>query len=368
MSPELKGLLDQVEQAVFVLEPDAEGIPRYVAFNRYACGHVERPEKEILGLTIRDLFPGRYGETIYRHHLHVLCTGEVFTYQAHLPLHGEIRQIEVTLRPTLDAAGRVIRIVGTTKDISSLSDLYRLQVGAEIFHAEIEDFVSLAAHDLRTPMRHVGTIAEMLREDFRDLGDGKLELISMLEQIGTRAMALISDILSHAQATSTRSDVCAFSFRSLVNEVMALLDPLGVCGCQIRSRLPTDDLVTGDRAATLIVLRNLIDNALKHAQIPADGRLQLLVSLMDGPEGFYTVEVQDNGPGLRDPAALLLNTGTLRTDGGFGLLGVQRLIHARGGQIEARNAEGCRGAVIRFTLPGHLNGEEDEPRYLAMSG
>lgn len=361
MSPEQKLLLDQVEQAVFVLEPDSEGIPRYTAFNRYALSHIQRPEDQVLGLTIRDLFPGRYGQTIYGHHLKVLRTALPFTYEAHVPLHGEERKIEVTLRPCLDDAGYVTHIVGTTKDISSLGHLHNLQLGAEMFHAEIEDFVSLAAHDLRTPMRHIGTIAEMLREDFEDLGDGKLELISMLEQIGTKATMLISDILAHAQATSTHSDVREFSFRGLVNEVMALLDPMGHCGCQIRG-----DIVTGDRAATLIVLRNLIDNALKHGRSSEDSKLQLQISMYAEPGGFYAVEVQDNGPGLKDPSALLLNTGTLRTDGGFGLLGVHRLVKARGGQIDAHNVDGNRGAIVRFTLPGHLPTlESNNPRSLA---
>jgi signal transduction histidine kinase len=349
MSLEQKRLLDQVEQAVFVLEPDAEGIPRYTAFNRYALGHIQRREAEVLGLTIRDLFPGRYGETIYGHHLRVLREGRPFTYQAHLPLHGAEHRIEVTLRPCLDDSGRVTHIVGTTKDISGLGHLQNLQLGAEMFHAEIEDFVSLAAHDLRTPMRHVRTIAEMLREDFEDMGDGKLELIDMLEQIGTRATQLISDILAHAQATTTQSDVRAFSFRDLVNEVLALLDPMGRCVCNI-----SGDQVVGDRAATLIVLRNLIDNALKYGRRADDGPLHVDISLSAEPDDFYAVEVKDNGPGLRDPAALLLNTGTLRTDGGFGLLGVHRLVRARGGTIDARNNEDQPGAVIRFTLPGHL--------------
>lgn len=349
MSPEQKLLLDQVEQAVFVLEPDSEGIPRYTAFNRYALGHIQRPEAEVLGLTIRELFPGRFGEIIFGHHLRVLRDGQPFAYQAHLPLHGEERQIEVTLRRCRDSAGYVSHIVGTTKDISSLGHLHNLRLGAEMFHAEIEDFVSLAAHDLRTPMRHVSTIAEMLREDFEDLGDGKLELIAMLEKIGTRATLLISDILAHAQATSTQSDVREFSFRDLVNEILALLDPMGRCTCLIHG-----DRVVGDRAATLIILRNLIDNALKYGRRAEDNALQVEISLTAEPDNFYAIEVKDNGPGLRDPSALLLNTGTLRTDGGFGLLGVHRLVKARGGRIEARNRADQDGAVIRFTLPGHL--------------
>ncbi|KUP92811.1 sensor histidine kinase [Tritonibacter horizontis] len=348
MTPDEIALLDQVEQAVFVLEPDSAGVPRYVAFNSYALGHVQRDVADVVGKTIKDLFPGQYGEVIYQHHLTVLETAAALSYQSHLPLHGEEMQIEVTLRPILTPEGQVRRIVGTTKDISSLSKLKDLSLDVEMFQSEIEDFVNLAAHDLRTPIRHVSMIAEMLREDFTDLGDGKLELIDMLEQIGTRAMTMIADILSHAQATSTQSDIRKFNFEDLVREVVGLFDPLGACKCHI-----SGGWLDGDRAATLIVLRNLVDNAMKHARGPDLDDFQLWVSLAPDSPGFIRIEVRDNGPGLKDPSVVLLNTGTLRTEGGFGLLGVRRLVQTRGGQIEAENAADG-GAVIRFTLPGEI--------------
>lgn len=351
MTPEEKTLLENIEQAVFVLEPDEEGIPRYVAFNAYARGHVLRPESEILGKTIKDLFPDRKGETIFEHHMHVLETGQPHSYQALLPLHGDIHEMEVTLRPILDAEGKVLQIVGTTKDITTLGHFQTVQIGAEMIQSEIEDFVSLAAHDLRTPMRNVTTIAEMLREDFVDQGDGKLELIEMLEQIATRATSLITDILSHAQATSTKSDIQEFRFEDLSKEIIGLLDPMGECAFHI-----TGGTLRGDRAATLIILRNLIDNAIKHGKPkgPDAEKLEIHISLSSGGSGFYAVEVQDNGPGLANPSVALLNTGTLRTDGGFGLFGIHRLVQSRGGTIESRNVEIGHGAVIRFTLPGDV--------------
>ncbi|WP_192965077.1 PAS domain-containing sensor histidine kinase [Phycobacter azelaicus] len=351
MTPEQKAFLDKIEQAVFVLEPDEQNIPRYTAFNTYARGHILRPESEILGATIKDLFPGRNGETIFGHHMHVLETAQPYSYQAHLPLHGDVHQIEVTLRPLLNDAGKVVQIVGTTKDISTLGHLQAMQIGAEIIQGEIEDFVNLAAHDLRTPMRNVTAIAEMLRDDFEDLGDGKLELIDMLEQIATKATSLISDILSHAQATSTKSDIQEFSFEDLGKEIFALLDPLKHCDFHI-----TGGTLRGDRAATLIVLRNLIDNAIKHGKPKdaANGKLQIQISLTPARPGFYAVQVQDNGPGLADPSVALLNTGTLRKDGGFGLFGTRRLVQNRGGLIEAKNCDAGHGAIITFTLPGEV--------------
>ncbi|OIQ27279.1 MAG: hypothetical protein BM562_14935 [Alphaproteobacteria bacterium MedPE-SWcel] len=353
MAPDEKALLDQIEQAIFVLEPDGDGVPRYVAFNAYGLSLVRHREEDVLGLTAKDLFPGQYGETIYQHHLHILRTAEPYVYQSHLPLDSGVHQIEVTLRPILDDRGEVRRIVGTTKDISSRASLHNLQLGAEMVQTEIEDFVSLAAHDLRTPIRHVSTIAGMLRDDFVDLGDGKLELLDMLEQIATRATSLIADILSHAQATSTKSDIRTFSLADLVQEVVALLDPMGLCKYTV-----SGDWVVGDRAATLIILRNLVDNAIKHTDNKTPGALHIDVRLTQARPGFYRIEVRDNGPGLKEASSLLLNTGTLRTDGGFGLQGVHRLLQARGGHIEATNAANGTGAVIRFTLPGEVPSEE----------
>jgi len=53
----------------------------------------------------------------------------------------------------------------------------------------------MAAHDLRTPMNNVKTMADMLRHDFQDMGDGKLELINMLERVAVKSTNLINDVL-----------------------------------------------------------------------------------------------------------------------------------------------------------------------------
>ena len=64
--------------------------------------------------------------------------------------------------------------------------------------------------------------------------------------------------------------------------------------------------------------------------------------------------VQNRGVGFSNPAVAFLDEGNLRIDSGFGLLGVRRLITARGGEMGAENLPDKKGSVIRFTMQGHL--------------
>lgn len=347
-------LLDMVEHPVFVLEPDADGVPRYAAFNAYARNVLGRPLDEILGCTAAELYPGRLGEVAYTHHVTAMTSAKPLIYEILLPLDGVQRLLRTTLRPVCDDSGAVVRIIGSSTDISGGHGLREARTEMATLTSEMEDFINLAAHDLRTPMRNVSFIAEMLREDFEDLGDGKLDLINTLEDIGKNAMRLISDVLSHAQATSLANQTVHFDFAGLVEEISTVLDPMG--NCVIRQ---ADGIVEGDRTATQIILRNLMDNAIKHwtlcgtAAAPADQQaLELTIDLAELEDGFFEVTITDNGQGFTDPALLFLDTGQLRVDSGFGLFGVRRLIHARGGTLTVSNRADTQGAVIAFTLPG----------------
>ena len=345
-------LLDHVQTTVFVLELDEEDIPRYVAFNEYGCKYLHlKSEKDVLGLTAKEVFPGRLGQIAYQRHLTTLRTGKRQVNDILLPLGGRTYSAVTTLDPVRDDAGRVYRIVGTATDRTEQHILTQMQYDLDAMKTESEEFVSLAAHDLRAPMRHVQTIAGMLRQDFQDHGVGKLELIDMLEEMGTRAMDLISDVLSHAQAMSAEEEVRDFDFGDLARQVMALLDLTWSCDTTI-----TEARVHGDRIATQIALRNLVDNALKHAKGQGDKakRLRLDIDIEPcGPDAFV-VHVSDNGVGFDDPTLLFLGGGELRVDSGYGLMGVRRLIQSRGGQMNAENRDNQAGARISFTLPGRV--------------
>ena len=342
-------VLDFVEHPVFVLQPGDDGLPRYIAFNTFARAILNKPLDAIMGRTAQELYPGRLGRIAFEHHCDALKSGESRVYEIQLPVAVGQKLVRTTLRPELDNDGNVTRIFGSSLDISGQQIFREMQTEVDTMSSEMENFINLAAHDLRAPMRNVKLVAEMLREDFQDMGDGKLELIDLLEDMGEKAMRLIGDVLAHAEAASAIQQTTEFEFGALVQEIMALLDPMGQAAIQF-----DDAMIAGDRTATQIILRNLIDNAIKNASDNGAFKLRLTIRVETAGAKFVKISVQDNGSGFSNPALAFLDNGKARTDSGFGLLGVRRLIHARGGTILVTNRSSTTGAKIQFSLPGTI--------------
>lgn len=356
MDAQEKKILNLITHAVFVIEADSEGVPRYSACNAHALKSMGKTEEDVVGLTARELFPGRLGELAFGHQVEGLKSGKERSYEHVLPLSEGHRLVFTRLTPDKDGYGNFTRLIGESTYVSSRQIVEKLRAKTQAVNTEMEDFVYLAAHDLRVPMRHVITIAGMLREDFQGIGDEKLDLIDMLENIGKKSMSLIGDVLTHAQSTTLIAECVEFDLRELLQEIMVVLDPMNHCTVSAPKVH-----IKGDRTATQIILRNLIDNAIKSpkARALSDGKAATLHLVLSATaaDGFFEIGVQDNGCGFEDTAVVFLNGGKLKIESGFGMLGVRRLIHSRGGTLMAANSHESSGAVVSFSLPGTLRSD-----------
>ena len=339
-------ILDKIETPIFVLEPDDAGRPRYTGFNRMARRISQLELTDVVGKTALELYPGRYGQMAYGYHCRCIETATAMKYELTLPIGGTHRLIRTHLEPVPDPSGAITRLIGTSADISVQQDVAEMATEASSLQNEMEEFIGLAAHDLRSPMRRVKAIATMLRDDFAARDDDETRLIDMLESVAAQSMALITDVIGHMQATRTTEQVGEFELRQLCNEVMLMLDPEN----RHDSLAPTS-VIYGDRIATQIVLRNLVDNAIKHNE----GRqLQLKVATEHAEHGYYRISVSDNGAGFSPDGMRYLNQGKLGVDSGYGFASVRRLVLTRGGQIWAENRDEGDGALVTFSLPGVL--------------
>ncbi|MEM7473128.1 MAG: HAMP domain-containing sensor histidine kinase [Pseudomonadota bacterium] len=258
--------------------------------------------------------------------------------------------VNVYIVPQLDAGGSSYALTAVVHpviktDQSAPSD----STQAQLTH-EIEKFISMAAHDLRTPMRNVQNLADMLREDFVDMGDGKLELIDLLENVAIKATALISDVLSHAQAGDAEGAKEDFRFDTLCHDIHHVVDPPQKHKIEV---LPL--MIEAEKVAIQIIVRNLLDNAIKHGKRTS---LYVYISVAEGTNGMLDFTVSDNGAGFSDPSLAFLSGGEFRIDSGYGMLGIRRMIGERGGTISAQNSDTDeRGGIVNFSLPGRLIGQ-----------
>lgn len=354
-------LLDYIDTPVFVLENDVYSRPVFAAFNLAACRVVNRSAESIIGLTAEEVYSGELGRIIYERHCQAVTQGVSLTFELEFPIDGEIRFIRTSLKPKLSSEGKVIRVVGTVKEVTAEHDLREERSRFLAMSQEFETFISMSAHDLLTPIRNVRTLTDMLLDDFEDHGDGKLQIIHSLGKVSTVVMALIGDVLTHAEATGATESVENFELAGLCNDIKTMLDPEGRHSVQV-----DETLIHGDRTATQIVLRNLMDNAFKHNR-NSDVTLRICAVMLY--EGFFQITVEDDGVGIDEKTLQFFNGAELRSGNGFGLLGIRKLIRSRGGSLNAALPASGKGALIRFALPGKvLQQPQANTAWLAHAG
>ncbi|MFK7868261.1 MAG: ATP-binding protein [Roseobacter sp.] len=251
-----------------------------------------------------------------------------------------------SLTPVADAAGRVHHIVGTCADVSAEQDVLRLRQQLQSALPQAEEFVALAAHDLRAPMRNIQHLSQMLRDSPNMRDEEDTYLLDLLEDVAAKAGALVADVLTHTQATTAPADVVAFDLGAMCRNLCDVLDPTALHNIDW-----PDAFVEADRMAVQIALRNLLENAIKHGGKPS---LNIDITIAAAPESAILITVSDNGRGFDNPAHVFLQTGAFRPESGYGLLGVRRMIVARGGQISVEPPQPERGAIVALSLPGRI--------------
>jgi len=223
-------------------------------------------------------------------------------------------------------------------------------------NADLEMFAYAASHDLRAPLRAIANLSEWVAED---LGKEIPENVSQhIDELRSRVRALdslISDLLSYSRAGREPGDTTRVNVPGLVSDLHFLIDPPEGFEVVAGPGLPTFETV---KSPLEQVLRNLIENAIKHHDRET-GRV--VVSATDAGE-FYEFAVADDGPGIRAEnrekifeAFERLPSVRSRAGSGLGLALVRRIVQMFQGRVWVEDAK-PRGTVFRFTWPKQMGG------------
>ncbi len=223
-----------------------------------------------------------------------------------------------------------------------------------------DEFVGMAAHDLRSPLAVVEMYASFLLEDPRDSLTAKdREFLGVIKNQGRFMLNLINDLLDVTRIESGRLDLKVQS-GDWVEFVRRNVDLNGVLaarrGVAIDAEVDAAEsyVIPFDQNRMEQVLNNLVGNAVKFS--PAGSRIVVRVCR----EGeFVRTGVIDSGPGI--PAEELpalfkpfyrgsapLPKGERST--GLGLPIARRIVEAHGGEIGVESQAG-HGSTFFFTLP-----------------
>ncbi|MEJ7901973.1 MAG: HAMP domain-containing sensor histidine kinase [Thermomicrobiales bacterium] len=216
-----------------------------------------------------------------------------------------------------------------------------------------QDFTSIVAHELATPVATIGMLAQMIRDDACTPSMRAITL-DKIEQEAATLQLLVDDIRmsTEVERVDFAMNMDPVALRTLIDDAAAYVATIARDHLWTIEEAP-DLMVLADRARIGQVLRNLLNNAARHTP---PGTQVTIRTMDDG--GEVRIEVVDNGPGIAiaDQGRIFdkFERGADRSlhyvhGRGLGLYLSLRIVELHGGQLTLTSVPG-QGACFGFTL------------------
>jgi two-component system, NtrC family, sensor histidine kinase KinB len=221
------------------------------------------------------------------------------------------------------------------------------------------DFISIAAHQLRTPLAAIKwCIKLVLDEDEGKINEGQRDVLTKGYVSNERVIELVNDMLNVSRIEDNRL-IYSFNEEDINNALQIVLSSLEKIIQDkkielIVNRDETLPLVLMDKDKMILVLQNLLENAVKYT--PENGKIEVFIT---ADKNKLNVRIKDNGVGIpKDDQKKLFtkffragNVIRIQTEGsGLGLFICKNIIESHGGKISFKSEEGL-GSEFVFHIP-----------------
>jgi signal transduction histidine kinase len=288
---------------------------------------------------------------------------EVLPFQPPLHTTGQLEQryeygeqvLSVATTPLFDPNGTTLGTVSVLRDITEAARIERIK----------DEFITLASHEMRTPLTSLTGALDFLAEpDFGNLNETQEEFLQVARTNNARLTRLFNSIMDITVIKSglIRLDLGPVHLQQAFDRAMQ--GGLDQAFAEKALHLKVDfskgpELVEADAARLVQILENLLSNACKFT--PNTGTVEVFSESVSPTE--VRIVVADTGIGLSAEALRHLfekffrvdNSLTRETGGtGLGLLVTKSLVELHGGSLEVSSELGV-GSRFSFTLPCHPN-------------
>jgi signal transduction histidine kinase len=226
------------------------------------------------------------------------------------------------------------------------------------------DFATNVSHELKTPLAGLSLLAETLKHAVHEDTEQAVVFVDRLSAEIGRLTELANDLLTLSRIeepeTCTEAEFSSADLARLAQEIAAELTPRAKAKSQELSVEAAEAaVVMGDETALRILVRNLLDNAIRYTETA--GHVALTVRTETGVDGgqWVVLTVKDDGEGI--PLAeqrriferfYRVDKARSRETGGTGLgLSIVRHVAERhGGRVEVASTVGL-GSTFTVRIP-----------------
>lgn len=231
---------------------------------------------------------------------------------------------------------------------------------------DLGSFSYTVAHDLRSPLKNIVALSDMLQAHTTEQRDPEGAAYSQRIQKGAqRLVELVDDLLRFSQTNTREMELRDVLLADLVATAIEEQVPEERRG-QLSVSIPANCLIQADAPMLKVVLHNLLSNALKFTREEESPRIELGVSEQDG---MHVLHVRDNGVGFdskhNDQVFGIfkrLHKPEHFEGTGVGLAIVQRVVSKHGGRVWAESALGV-GTTVFVALPMQQRSRDHNPLF-----
>jgi PAS domain S-box-containing protein len=337
-----------------------DGEFRIMQANHSASRFFGRPPGKILGQTVQSLL---YGTDAPNDLCPLIMAKQTNKHEeAEMYIPQKDTWIAVSADPVNSDEGNATYFVHTIRDITyrkkteqtlaQLNQNLHKTVGElKKSNQELRNFAHVTAHDLKSPLRGIGSIADRLIRRYTDKLDdeGKDQLRLLITRV-KRMSDFIDGILRYSAIGRVVEEPQQVDVNMLLSEIIGDNAVPENFEISIQKELP---LVRYDRLRLKQVFQNLISNAVKYMDKPKG---QIKIGCTE-ENGFWKFGVADNGCGIKEQyyekIFEIFQTLTSRDkteSTGIGLTIVKKIVELHGGRVWVTSAIG-QGSTFFFTLP-----------------
>ncbi|HUS02324.1 MAG TPA: PAS domain-containing protein [Chitinophagaceae bacterium] len=247
-------------------------------------------------------------------------------------------------------------VIGTTQDITELHQKDIAQKTWELLSKKKDEFISIASHELKTPVTNIKASLQILQDLLEDSSE-KENVLPFLERSANQVnklTELINDLLDASIMDTGEIKIK----KSIFNIGEALQESADeICSrikeCEIKIKGENEVLVMADKVRVQQVISNYLTNAIKYSP-----HHKTVYVTLERNEQMVKISVTDKGIGISEEDVPHLFEKYFRVDAsskkfsglGLGLYISKEIIKKHGGTVGVSSSEGI-GSTFWFTFP-----------------
>jgi len=269
-------------------------------------------------------------------------------------MHSELEmRVRERTRELAESNTRLVSEIDIRKQIEEKQK--ELLTKLETANEELRSFAYIVSHDLKAPLRAIGSLVQWIADDYGNLFDEKgRDQLDLLVSRTRRMHGFIEGILQYTRLGRTNDEKQDVNLNMLVENISDLLEIPNNIQINRKNRLP---VIRYEKTSIEQVFQNLIGNAIKY--MDKEKGIVSISSRQD--KSFWEFTVKDNGPGIDsryyEKIFQIFQTLTPRDQfesTGIGLTIVKKIIEKNGGKIWVTSELG-KGSTFLFTIPRTVN-------------